>query len=41
MSGHANMMDANNLAVCIAPTLLRKDDMTLDVQTVDKVRIRF
>ncbi|XP_064781675.1 T-cell activation Rho GTPase-activating protein-like [Oncorhynchus masou masou] len=36
-SGHANMMDANNLAVCIAPTLLQKDDMSLDVQTVDKV----
>ncbi|XP_029589986.1 T cell activation RhoGTPase activating protein b [Salmo trutta] len=33
----ANKMDAKNLAVCIAPTLLRKDDMSLDVQTVDKV----
>uniref|UniRef100_A0A674E063 T cell activation RhoGTPase activating protein n=1 Tax=Salmo trutta TaxID=8032 RepID=A0A674E063_SALTR len=32
----ANKMDAKNLAVCIAPTLLRKDDMSLDVQTVDK-----
>lgn len=36
-----NKMDANNLALCIAPTLLQKDTMSLDVQTVGKVRIRF
>ncbi|KAM9552560.1 T-cell activation Rho GTPase-activating protein-like isoform 1-T1 [Salvelinus alpinus] len=33
----ANKMDANNLALCIAPTLLQKDTMSLDVQTVEKV----
>uniref|UniRef100_A0A4W5NY40 T cell activation RhoGTPase activating protein n=1 Tax=Hucho hucho TaxID=62062 RepID=A0A4W5NY40_9TELE len=36
-SKHVNKMDANNLAVCIAPTLLQKNDMSLDVQTVEKV----
>ncbi|KAJ7988034.1 hypothetical protein DPEC_G00319450 [Dallia pectoralis] len=32
-----NKMDAKNLAVCIAPTLLQKDCMVLDVHTVEKV----
>uniref|UniRef100_A0A674EU69 T cell activation RhoGTPase activating protein n=1 Tax=Salmo trutta TaxID=8032 RepID=A0A674EU69_SALTR len=36
-SADANMMDANNLALCIAPTLLQKDIMSLDVPTVEKV----
>ncbi|CAB1342700.1 unnamed protein product, partial [Coregonus sp. 'balchen'] len=35
-SGRANKMDAKNLAVCIAPTLLQKDIMSLDLQTVEK-----
>uniref|UniRef100_A0A4W5MIH5 Rho-GAP domain-containing protein n=1 Tax=Hucho hucho TaxID=62062 RepID=A0A4W5MIH5_9TELE len=36
-SADANKMDANNLALCIAPSLLEKDIMSLDVQTVEKV----
>ncbi|KAL0965026.1 hypothetical protein UPYG_G00275820 [Umbra pygmaea] len=36
-SSVTNMMDAKNLALCIAPTLLQKDITTLDVQTAGKV----
>ncbi|KAK6297198.1 hypothetical protein J4Q44_G00317810 [Coregonus suidteri] len=36
-SADTNKMDANNLALCIAPTLLQKDIMSLDVQTAKKV----
>ncbi|TRY86298.1 hypothetical protein DNTS_016120 [Danionella cerebrum] len=32
-----NKMDAKNLAVCIAPTLLHRDSQTLDVDEVEKV----
>ena len=41
-NSEAIKMDAYNLAVCIAPTLLHKDS-TLDEQKeqVDKVRIQF
>ncbi|KAJ8391522.1 hypothetical protein AAFF_G00088440 [Aldrovandia affinis] len=33
----ANKMDAKNLAICIAPNLLQRDNMILDTATVDKV----
>lgn len=33
-----NKMDAKNLAVCIAPTLLHRDSQPLDRDDVEKVR---